>query len=514
LIRTGRDLPVMTPLLNNNDLEAARMVSYNKAPLVFRSLAYAVGPGLFQDTLSSFYYMHRHRSIELRDFRATLEGVTGDGYEWFFDRWFYGTSDIDFSIQDWSEKITPEGHVVEVVVRRRPVLPLPVTVALYTADGNRHTQGWNTPEAETTLRFVVPSGTKRVVIDPDEYWLESNRKNNYSEKLFRIRPFFDWSKQREILITLQGLMGGNAIDGNYLGLGMRIQFDEKNSLYLLPIYGERTGLVNYEISWQKSPFIFSGMRGSLSLQHLGGISTHSAGVEYMAYQRGKNTLELGVKLNLEQVEGATYEENGSVIEQPISKADNVTYSLGYSLEPNSQMDTNLFLEFSRSLNSLESDYEFDIFAGYLLQALNAPPNSALLINLLRGATTGETPFQKRFFIGGPEMLRGYPRDPLLSYDEYVGMRMDYRYIFSRKIFGSAYQTRRFTAILSSDVARGWNDGENWRKTTIRRNAGVGLEVMINVLSIVEFPVIMEVSRPIADEEYKDTQIILFGVFSF
>ncbi|MDH4246718.1 MAG: M1 family aminopeptidase [Deltaproteobacteria bacterium] len=514
LMRQGRDAPLMISPLRFEDVEAARLIVYNKSPLVLRSLAFVVGEETFHRALHAFFIRFRGRQATLADFKTCLEEVSGNPLDWFFQGWFEGLETVDFSVESLEQTKTATGYTAQVTVTRTPVLPMPVVVAVATRDGGRFTQVWSGGEARATLEFQVPEAVTQAMIDPEEHWLEANRKNNYSAPIFRVRPIFDWAKQREVLVMLQALMGGNAFDGNYMGLGVKMNLDENNSLYLLPIYGQLTGLVNYEASWTIEQFLHTRLSGKLELSKLGGISRKSAQILNSPIIAGDRDLEVSAGLAREQFEAAIFSSNRKIHIQPVSEASSLLFSTTYTHQPMGANGTRLNLDIARATPRLGGTYRFSYAKGEWGEDYILHSNHSFATKISGGTSREYLPLQKRFFLGGPEMLRGYPRDPSLAYESFAGFSVDYRYVLSRRILGSGYQTRRYTAILGLDAALGRDWGRHWSDTPLRRNMVLGLEVMVNVLSIVEFPIRLELSRPIGDSDYDQTRVILFGVLSF
>ena len=80
--------------------------------------------------------------------------------------------------------------------------------------------------------------------------------------------------------------------------------------------------------------------------------------------------------------------------------------------------------------------------------------------------------------------------------------------------GTTAQVRQLTAFVFGEGGRGWNNGEHFDDRPKRQDAGIGLELRINVLRLAEFPIRMDVAYPLHDPEYRKPQFILFGVLNF
>lgn len=514
LIRDGRDAPVMISLRGYPDRRAAMLVGYNKGPLVLRSLAYVMREENFSRLLNRVYNAYGFRTIDLDAFAREAEAIHEAPLDWFFDTWFYGTPRPDFRILGWDYVRVPGGYRVRARLAREPQLPAPVEVVFTAKDGDEVTLRWQTAKAQADVEVFMVDEPDSIALEPREHWLELDRKNNYSDALVRVRPLFDWSKQRELLVTLRGRLGGNAVDGNYVGMGVRASLDEDNELIMIPVYGERTGLVNYELTWRRGHVFSSTYSAHASLIKLGGTRLRAVGMDAHWVRREELVLHSALELRYEEVEAANYYRAGELVYQPFSTAHNVVMEQDAWLEVGRRWTTRIGLTAVNSQESYGSAYDFTTYRTAWANHLLVAADHALELDLVLGTSVGEPPFQKRFFLGGPELLRGYPRTGALSHDEMAAARVGYEWTFSRSVIGGTLQSRRFVGSLFVDEGRGWDRGQEYADATPRRSVGLGLRVDVNLLSVAQFPVRVEVAKPVGDDEYDQPQYILFGVLAF
>ncbi len=515
LMRNDEDAPLMISLTGHPLQRTAMLVAHNKAPLVIRSLHYLVGDHAFSLAINTLYRRYRYREVDERTFSRALSEHTDRDVEGFFRHWFHGAPQVDFAIEDWEQEPVPGGYTVRVQVRRSALSPLPVDVRVVAESGATHAVRWVNEEAQSVLTFHLTEPAAEIVIDPEEYWLELDRKNNYTETLYRVRPIFDWPKQREVLVALRGVAGGNSIDGNYLGLGVNLYLNENNTLLLTPIYGQRTGLTNYQASWRWRQFLIPKLNLQLTLQKLRGTTLQGLGFQYDLLNTDDVLISPAIEFRYETVGAAGFtDRNGQSIAQPAGPANNVAFNFILTKKPGRFYGNSVELEFINSRRSYNSDFDFTSHRIDFAQTVTLGSSHQITLALTRGGVEGSPPLQKRHELGGPALLRGYPRILELANEEIAAGKLDYGIVFSRETYGSAAQIRRITAFLFADVGRGWNNDETHRDRPQRQDVGVGVEVSINLLRLVEFPIRVDVAVPINDPEFEDPQFILFGVLNF
>ena len=515
LIRAGEDAPLMISLRHYPLQRTALLVTHNKAPIVLRSLDYVMGRQAFARALNALYFRHRYTAVTAETLREEMTEASGMDLRPFFREWFYGTPHINFAIDSWEQQATPVGYEVHVRVQRTPLPELPVLVRVTTKDGQTFDQRWEGDGAAAELTFLLPGPAASIAIDPEEHWLELNRKDNRTDVLYRVRPIFDWSKQREFLVTLHGTAGGNSTDGNYVGLGVRLTLNENNKLTAIPIYGSRTGLRNYQAVWTWQDFLAPRLDLLVKAQELGGTRLQGVGLQYIPVETDRHDLRALVQLNAETVGAASYLDfNGALVAQPKSRVNNIETELEFRRKPGLHYSNDLLLTMVDSRPGYESDYLFTTYRADVSQTLALGSAHLLTLQLTRGITEGTPPVQLRHELGGPELMRGYPRVVLLANDQVAAAKLDYGYVLTRRLIGTTAQIRQITLYLFGDMGRGWNNGERYDQRPRRQDAGLGVELEINLLRLIEFPIRVDVAYPLNDDQYRGAQVILFGLLNF
>ena len=391
---------------------------------------------------------------------------------------------------------------------------MPVELQINLADGGRITRRWDGEEESARLELDVPAPVESIMLDPQEYLLETNRQNNLSTANIRWRPFYDWSKERESLVTIVARLGGNAIDGNIIGVGSRVKIDSNNSFAFVPILAENTGEVLFEAAYSRNRFLSPDTTLQFTASKLGGQRTFSTGIRFSHAAGG--ALESGTTytLNFEEVEAASL---GSSPEDPIQQpgsTNNLNILHKSTFGEDQPYASDFTLELEHSQPAFDSDFKYTSLLGNYGQQLDFHINHAVRFELIRGLIDGKGPLQKQHLLGDPLVLRGFPRTVSLVNDNIAALRLEYQFVATRRIFGETVQNRKLTLLFFGDVGKGWNNGERFADAITRRDVGIGFNIDISLLNTLDFPLRVELAFPVGDPEFKDRQVILLQAVSF
>jgi hypothetical protein len=510
--RQNQDRALPISLWNYPAAQVPRVVVHHKAPLVLRQLDYVVGEPEFPKALRDFVESHRHATATTESFREAIENSSRLDLDWYFKDWVFGSGELDVALRPVRQKETPGGWLVEVPIRRRRGGRMPVEVLIEDAKGGEHRVRWDGIDKRTKLVFILPARATRVVLDPREHLMETDRQNNYSEANVRVRPVFDWSKNREVLISLRGQAGGNAIDGNYVGLGVDVHMDADNDFHIIPGYGQKSEELIYDVGWTHHRLFHPRLTFGLRRTRIGGRDFLGASFSWSHDLPHRMSLDSTLEFRLEHVD-ATPSGGRSVLQSP-GNVNNINLTEDFFVQPNGPTYHHLALELERSQPDFGSDFQYTLGRGSLLNGLELAHNHALELELIRGAIDGDAPVQKKFLLGDPLVLRGYPRTLALVNDQMLAARLDYRYVFLRGVYGQEVQLEKITGILFTEIGKGWDNGESPSDRRQRQDYGIGIEIELNVVRQVTFPIRVEIARPYNDPEYKNTQFILFQALAF
>jgi hypothetical protein len=159
--------------------------SYAKPATIMNTLEGYLGWDTMHRFLRTYYDRWRFRHPTTRDLQATLEEVSGEDLDWFFDQYVYGTAVVDYAVDAMAS--TPgsgEGGESDSVVSRVRVQRVhdghfPVTIRARFEDGSTEDVRWDGVAEWEELTFTTASPIEEAFIDPDGLlWLETERLNN------------------------------------------------------------------------------------------------------------------------------------------------------------------------------------------------------------------------------------------------------------------------------------------------------------------------------------------------
>ena len=508
-IRNEDDVPLTASLHNHPNRAGTAISLFQKAPLVIRSLAYVVGERNFRSGLSRFYTTHKYREVTVEDFRKAMEEAAGESLEWYFDAWFHGTTRVDYALGEWRSQPVDGGFRVSVEILRLEPGIMPVELQVLTEGGGTSIHRWDGKAERTTLEFTVPAPVEKLVLDPNEYLLETNRKNNQSFTSVRWRPFYDWSKQRETLVTFFVTLGGNAVDGNTIGIGTKIRFNQDQTLRILPIFAQKTSETLYKIDYSVGRLFSPRLSFLLGGSKLGGKETVRTGIKYKHDLEGDLDFDTLFLLQVERVQSESLGSSGSGSIQQSGATNNFVLQHKQAYFPSQPNSAELLLRLERSQPDFGSDFRYTSLVASYSQDLSVHANHSFHFELIRGRVDGNTPLQKKHLLGGPEALRGFPRTLALVSDNVAILRSEYLLVLTRGIMGESVQTRKLTLILFADIGKGWNNDEDFDQVLTRKDIGFGFNLDLDALTVFKFPVRVEVAFPIDDPQFKNRQVIFF-----
>ncbi len=257
-----------------------RAVYFKTASMLYH-LQYVLGDSLFQSAMKHYFrqWMLCHPYPE--DFRQSIRQHVGADMDWFFDQWMETTKKLDYAVQRIrrisdgpalvpdvllsegkkpyvSARETP--HCYEITLARHGRMQSPIDLRIEARDGTffdfhipntwfvKTTQatllprwyGWDKLHPTYMTRLFVPSGVRRVMIDPS-----FRLPDVYMPDNTRPRPIawsFDWLTQQPVDWRNYQMVGRpdlwyNAIDGVRIGLRLEGSYMNHVHRFSLSVWG-------------------------------------------------------------------------------------------------------------------------------------------------------------------------------------------------------------------------------------------------------------------------------------
>ncbi|MEK9563000.1 MAG: M1 family aminopeptidase [Deltaproteobacteria bacterium] len=501
--------PIVTSFRENPATQAhLRAVNY-KAASVISMLEYEVGEKAFLGGLQNFVREGQQKVVTHNDLRSQMEIAAGKDLDWFFKQWFETIERLDYAVGETRFEELPNGEfLIRVEVQKLGDAEMPLEVLLRTEDEKEHRQKIFSQRPLYIVEFRTQSPPDEVSLDPDEFLLETSRVNNHSFTFFRIRFAFDWHRQRERLITFVPGFTNNAVDGNSFGVGLRHR-EGDTSIYAIPGYGTRSGDVVYQLDLKEENFIKRNYFGQLLLERVGGVVS--------------NGIFLGFSGPRYPDQPFFDAKGGIALEYLYSTAATSSGDTGNSNVMTLQFDgwnrdkgdylINLKALAEQPSQELDTKYSYTLLSERLTQIFVTGFRSNIRWEVVLGNTLGDSPSQKKYSLGGPKSLRGFPQAGSLQQDNYLLTKVDYEFpLITTPLWGNV-SSLGLQGTVFFDQGRGWGNELDLDEAKDRRNVGVGIRWGVDAASLIQIPLKFEIAYPVGDQDYRSPQFIFFGVLT-
>ena len=400
-------------------------------------------------------------------------------------------------------------YFTEVEVKKTDQARMPLEVMLTTEDGKKVHQLILGDQKSETLFFQTKSPAKKVSLDPNEQLLESKRTNNHSFSFHRVRFAFDWKRKRERLWLLVPEISSNAIDGNSYGLAVRHNF-EGYRILVIPGYGSKNKRFLFQLDLDRNFSNYKGLSGGLTFKEHGGIRSDGLRLNYNS-SRSYNQASFSFSASIfrERLFSASTEQLDEDVEQ--SGKNNIFTLAHQALVP---FDEKYLLQWSlnneQPSQELETDFHYSKSSGSISQTLHVGHRKWFVLSMAYGTIGGTPPLQKKFQLGSPSTLRGFPQTIKLMYDHLALASLDFKFPLFHAPFWGDVSATNIQGVLFYDQGKGWSAPLTQDKAPSREDAGFGIEWMVDTVSLFQVPIKFEVAYPLNDPDYEKPQIILLG----
>ena len=524
--------PILSSFRKNPDSQKYLQTLTYKTALVLSMLEYIMGKLAFKKGLQLFVQKYQGKLVTQKEFQYAMEKFNfpqqrtpplpserpynSDGtgsLEWFFSQWFRTVQTLDYSFEDSITRNLPDGmYETEIKINKNGTANMPVVVALLTKDGREVRKMVPGINRQETVLFQTAFSPVKISLDPEEKLLETSRVNNHSFSFYRVRFGFDWKKQREQLVLLVPGVGNNAFDGNSVGVGIRYRFDNYH-IYAIPGYGTKNKRGLYIFNFDRKNMGIHGMEAGYSSSERGGVRSQGIRATYKpSHNPGELEYEFHSSFSREILFSArSNPENRKEEETGRSNSFLLRHSGGVRPRDFYQINWNIWNE-QPSLE-LESDFSYVRWQATLGQILRVGHRKWFKLDIIHGTTTGVTPLQKKFQLGNPAVLRGFPQQTFLSDDHMLASRLDFKFPLITAPLWGIVSAFKIQGTVFFDQGKIWSEKISFEKAKQRRNAGIGIEWSFDTASLFQVPLKIEVAFPLNDEQYQKPQFIFLGVLT-
>ena len=507
------DLELLKPIVSSfreNPATQAQLRAVNyKAALVISMLEYKVGETVFLEGLQNFISEGQFKVVTHNDLQSQMEYASGKDLGWFFKQWFETVERLDYAVGETVyEELSNGEFLIRVEVQKLGKAAMPIEVLLRTDDEKEHRKKIFSQRPLYIVEFRTQSPPDEISLDPDEFLLESSRVNNHSFTFFRIRFAFDWHRQRERLITFVPGFINNAVDGNSFGGGLRHQ-EGDTSIYAIPGYGTRSSDVIYQLDLKEKNFIKRNFFGQLLLERIGGVISNGVFLGYIGPKYPNQPFfDAKAGIALEYLYSTAATSSGDT-----GNSNVMTFEFNGWNQAEGSYLINFKVLAEQPSQELDTNYSYTLLSESLTQIFKTGFRSNFKWGIVLGNTIGNSPSQKKFSLGGPTSLRGFPQTGALQRDNYLLTRLDYEFPLVTTPWWSNVSSLGLQGTIFFDQGRAWEDELDLGEAKDRRNVGIGIRWGIDAASLIQIPLKFEIAYPVGDSDYRNPQFIFFGVLT-
>lgn len=280
LMTSGSDEPVSRKAYLYKSVSVANGNVYRKASIMLDELRYVLGDSLFLAGMQTYYDRWHLKHVNEDRFIASMEAVTGEDLDWFFDPWLHDVRLLDFAVKSWSHRKVANGdYEVTLVLKQKGERFLPLDIETRLADGSRVRQRWTDHpwRYSDTLFYFVPQKPLDVVLDPDIRTVDVDRRNNYARRFPR-EIIFDWPRMSynprdRYLIKWRPLLHFQNRDGWMPGFRFSRSYGPWEKTDVAITIAPETGRFYWSVSgWRKPVHMLQQMKWQGFAYHWGGVA--------------------------------------------------------------------------------------------------------------------------------------------------------------------------------------------------------------------------------------------------
>ncbi|MBU2511757.1 hypothetical protein KJ966_10475 [bacterium] len=426
----------------------------------------------------------------------------------FAGEWLSTKGSVDYAFESVEEQYKNNQHLMTVsIVNHGSISP---AFTLRIKQKNGEIKNHIIRSGAGLFEFVSDSPFDEVMIDPEHHLLEDELLNNSWMIPLKIRPVWDFPTPEKWIIAVSPMIWGNSFDENLYGLSFNISYLDIAGVYIDAWKGENEEKILWETTfylkntpWRGSEIYYKSSELNASYSKIMGFEQ-----EFLDYHEK-------TYLDLQLVD----EKLKSLNDQDVSSDMNVWNNIGLTLSIPFYIGnySEYWFDFSYRFGLNQKDEDLEYYQYSLNQSSVWYLWKTKLSLLFKGAYSyGIVPFQKRYPIGGPEGISGFPRENELLFDQRRIMETGFTFppILTHtnlNLFNLGWLRR-----VESELYAHWgyakqNDEFDWKEF---KDIELRFVFFVEWLNMYQGNGIVTIAQPIDHDKYKDYRIVLFSNWVF
>jgi len=423
-------------------------------------------------------------------------------------KWLSSNETIDYGIEDIVITPSSAGTNIEIEITNTGSLSPVFEIELI--DGNGNKERFWLAKGASLYRLSSSINPVQIVVDPDYLLLETNILNNSWSLPLKIRPFWDFSPANQWLFTVSPIIGGNVFDRNMIGLDFTLNYLNQTTVNLYAWKNDENDEILMEGSFEQKYFPWENANVSFIKSQLN--ATNASTLSFTHHFKDIDN-EAWINLDLSQ-EKYDDIQSESEFDEP-NQWDVVKLVTEFPLlEGNfSQWKTYFSANQGQKEDRTDLNFQQQSFSQKLVYFFT---ESNLHLQINNDYSSGIVPLQKKYSIGGPEALPGFPRETELLYYQRdiveVGAQFPPFLTHSKLNFGNILWLNRIAPTINFHWGAGHRE-EN-QKTDIYRDVELRFSIYGEFINLYEGFVDLAIAQPIGHEKYKNYRFIAFSTWVF
>ncbi len=424
------------------------------------------------------------------------------------EKWLSDQGMIDYGISSVTIDDTEVGFVVDLeIVDNGTVSPVIEVEFKYNKDTSKReliTRGAG------RYRFVLDSRPNEIILDPDHQLLEDYLLNNQWSVPINIRPFWDVPSSDRWLLSLYPVLGGNVFDRNLIGIGVDLSYLEKFNLSVNAWRSDSDEELLWESYIAHSGFPWHGTKLYFNTSQLNAGYSKTVGL-LQDFSSTKRDTVIDLFLTDEKLE---YTEKDDV---PTGWEEWV----GGEIEASSSIFRGNFSEWTMLVKAIVGEskkqpalrYQQQSFSQLLSRQFS---NFGIHLKTDTDMSYGTVPLQKRYPMGGPEGVPGFPRDTdLMFYHRRIltiGSRLPSFFTHTNLNLFRISWLQRVEPTLNFHWGQGFQQGTD--EIEHFQDVELQFDIHADLFNLFQGHGTISFAQPIGHDNYKDMRIILFSDWVF